>query len=655
MARLNRMNCWKPACSTLFAERTLRVYTNSMPTQRNLYMFREPVPDQFAPAGKPFYLSLLLHGCFAFLVFHIGPVLVQRSQLQPRPPAPRLIYYQVPVLPPLKTLPHIVMTKAAAPEGRELASRSSLASADSSFAKNLAVLSKPRRPDNRRQTILQPHTPNIRIKVDLRLPDVIMQRSVADSIPWPTDNSAVPLERKQERVREQAPEISLKVHRLNSKLFPADSAQAALPVPLASATAPIVRKHEWRPSAVPELASVANPLVHERYASPRTEVPIPSLPAAHPIDIRRIHQQPSTAPTFSSLQGPVDAAKASISVPSLPVPISAANGLLVSRISARKAAPVPAISGAPTQKVSLPVGSVSQQPLQMPSGPIPKVSAAHSTPANPSRVPIPENEASLIILGVDPSPAVSKIVLPPGTRQGDFILTPPRKSVAKSSRTAPPTSREEATSHGRGQSRSAGSGTEKAANGGLIVRSSEAKTDEASGALGPPLPPPVIFPVPFDSPIRRNTMIVSAGPVGGGGLNVYGILNCGKIYSIFLSMPGKNWTMQYCLKPGTSQSPSDDHAVSIHWSERIVPPEPESKFDFRRSPVPADEFHRRIILKGILTAKGTVEELRVFQGSTPEMNQAARLAFSRWKFKPALHNGVPAAVELLVGIPLEPQ
>jgi outer membrane biosynthesis protein TonB len=33
------------------------------------------------------------------------------------------------------------------------------------------------------------------------------------------------------------------------------------------------------------------------------------------------------------------------------------------------------------------------------------------------------------------------------------------------------------------------------------------------------------------------------------------------------------------------------------------------------------------------------------------MDEAARLAFSRWKFKPAMRAGKPVAIELLVGIP----
>lgn len=147
-------------------------------------------------------------------------------------------------------------------------------------------------------------------------------------------------------------------------------------------------------------------------------------------------------------------------------------------------------------------------------------------------------------------------------------------------------------------------------------------------------------------------MVVATGPTGGGGLGVYGVLNCGKIFTIFLPMPGKNWTMQYCAKPGAfTASSSAPRSVGIQWNDALVPPEPKSKFDFRRLPVPADKKNETIVLKGVLRADGSVTQLEVYRGTTPEMNEAAKIAFSRWKFKPALFHGVPVPVELLIGIP----
>ena len=149
-------------------------------------------------------------------------------------------------------------------------------------------------------------------------------------------------------------------------------------------------------------------------------------------------------------------------------------------------------------------------------------------------------------------------------------------------------------------------------------------------------------------------MVVSTGPMGGGGLDVYGALHCGKIYTIFLSMPGKDWTMQYCTHadaPATSVS--NGRATVIHLREGLLPPDPESRFDYRRLAVPEDKLHKMIVLKGILRDDGTVGALQVYKGVLPQMDEAARIAFGRWKFKPAMQDGKAVPVEILVGIPTE--
>jgi hypothetical protein len=85
----------------------------------------------------------------------------------------------------------------------------------------------------------------------------------------------------------------------------------------------------------------------------------------------------------------------------------------------------------------------------------------------------------------------------------------------------------------------------------------------------------------------------------------------------------------------------------------LVPPDPDtdSRFDFKRLPVPPEKSQKLIVLKGMLEKDGTVSGLAVYQSIVPAMDEAARIAFSRWKFKPASLEGKPVAVEILVGIP----
>jgi TonB family protein len=85
----------------------------------------------------------------------------------------------------------------------------------------------------------------------------------------------------------------------------------------------------------------------------------------------------------------------------------------------------------------------------------------------------------------------------------------------------------------------------------------------------------------------------------------------------------------------------------------LVPPEAEEQFDFKRVPLPLEKTHKMIVLRGEIGEDGRVENLEVFRGLSPEMDAAACLAFSRWKFKPAMRSGKPVILQILLGIPAE--
>jgi TonB family protein len=55
----------------------------------------------------------------------------------------------------------------------------------------------------------------------------------------------------------------------------------------------------------------------------------------------------------------------------------------------------------------------------------------------------------------------------------------------------------------------------------------------------------------------------------------------------------------------------------------------------------------------VIKEDGTVDGLKIYQSIVPEMDEAARMAFSRWKFKPAMREGKAVAVDILVGVPTE--
>jgi hypothetical protein len=268
------------------------------------------------------------------------------------------------------------------------------------------------------------------------------------------------------------------------------------------------------------------------------------------------------------------------------------------------------------------------------------------------------DSATLAVISTDPSgaPSVSQIMLPPGNRSGEFSI-----STTDNLAGSPGGSRTGVTgggsgAPGKGGDGSTGAGPAATGGGGLsmsegpITISGSGANSGASGMLGAALAKGIVYPVPAVFNLHKNSLIVSAGPNGGGGLNAYGVLHCGKIYTIFLSMPGKNWTMQYCAQ-NPADTPSSSSPTVANFGEGIVPPQAESKFDFQRVQVPPDKVGRLIILKGILRADGFIDGLEVYQSVLGEMDDNARLAFSQWKFTPALRENKPIPLQVLVGIP----
>lgn len=321
-------------------------------------------------------------------------------------------------------------------------------------------------------------------------------------------------------------------------------------------------------------------------------------------------------------------------------------------------------------QVTATVVSLTDVSTPQPRLPVPTALFANAagTPMNVPRtsatdggVPQGTEGNALVVISSDPSGAVSQLNLPAGNRWGDFAMT------STGNQPGPPEGSSEApgggvnSGNGRGGDASTAVGVGAAGGGGVKEGSSDALSVGGSkggsgepGSLDPSIVASMIYPVPAVALPRRNALVVSAGPMGGGGLNVYGALHCGKIYTVFFPMPGKAWTLQYCSSGAHESKPVvAERSSVIHLEQALVPPDAEAKFDFRRLPVPLEKKLKMIVLKGAITEDGTISNLQIYQSIVPQMDEAARAAFGRWKFKPALRGGKPVAVEILVGIPPE--
>jgi hypothetical protein len=276
----------------------------------------------------------------------------------------------------------------------------------------------------------------------------------------------------------------------------------------------------------------------------------------------------------------------------------------------------------------------------------------------------------LLVVSVDPANS-SLAGLPPGNRFGAFAISPSGDlpgspggvpgGDAQGGSGGPGTGGD--SSMGVGNGKEGGGGGGSGLSGKLAVSIEGGSVGRTGSASAPALAggafqPSIVFAVPMQASLRKPGLVFFTGPIGGAGLNVYGVLHCKKIYTTYLPMPGKQWVLEYCApappekKLPEKKPPERPGQISMHPDEGLVAPTIEERFDFKRSPVPAEKADQLIILRGAIEENGTVTAVAVYQGVTPETDRAAREAFAQWKFMPALREGKPTRVEILVGVPV---
>jgi hypothetical protein len=269
---------------------------------------------------------------------------------------------------------------------------------------------------------------------------------------------------------------------------------------------------------------------------------------------------------------------------------------------------------------------------------------------------------SLLSLSLTPGPPTEKVSIPAGNRYGAFSISPEgghpgspygdTNGSTSGGSGGPGTGGDASTGVGAGFK---GGGGGAGANGLGVSTTGNPGTAGTANAnrLSATTLAKLIYPILRPPPKNRFAMVVTAGPVGGGGLHVFGVLKGGKVYTIFLPMPKKNWILQYSMveDPDIEKKPKSK-GVTLKIDFGVVPPAVEKRFDFHRPELTAEERKKMIILHGFIGADGSVQHLTVYSGVQSVADQAAEAAFAKWKFQAAVHSGKPIAVEILLGIPL---
>jgi hypothetical protein len=275
---------------------------------------------------------------------------------------------------------------------------------------------------------------------------------------------------------------------------------------------------------------------------------------------------------------------------------------------------------------------------------------------------------SLLAIGVNPGTLEGMLAVPPGNRYGAFSVSPSGGqpgspggvavggdahggtgggSGAGDSSSAPGTG----ITGGAGGDNSGGSPA-LSISGGTAKFSGAAAIDVGNRALPGVVAAAQVFPVLTPPRARGLNIQVFTGPTGGGGLAIYNVLPCDKIYTIALPMPKKDWVLQYCTHdPGNPNQADRTSGQILHLAQGLVAPDPAAKFDFKRPALPAEKRNKVIVLRGAIVEDGSVANVTVLSGADPAADTLAAAAFRQWKFQPALRSGKPVRVEVLVGVP----
>jgi Gram-negative bacterial TonB protein C-terminal len=439
------------------------------------------------------------------------------------------------------------------------------------------------------------------------------------------------------------------------------------PLPPANSSKPLPRITPAGPGAHPGNGAIRQSPPAFGSSAQQNELRAVSNPV-HPDNFRQTIYQRSSPPDLrieTEMNLPNVVLSAPSEAPKLPLNTNYASPARAARKVTSDEAPTPLAQGS-----DAPLATFLKPSVTPPRLPIPVSGAAKPTlngaaggrrdSGNGEGANIPDG-TDLLVLGVDPAGPATVVSIPAGNRWGNFSISPAGKEpgsaggvnygMVAGGKGGIGAGGDGSTGVGPGGD--GGGGGSSGPSGVVSVKGAEDGSG-TGGQLENQFALSMVYPVPPTFTVRKNSLIVAVGPMGGGGLDAYGALHCGKIYSIFLSMPGQSWAMQYCVKSSTvTKSAADSRGTVVHLEQGLVPPDAEARFDFRRIPVPPEKAYKKIVLKGTLRDDGVVENLEVFQGVLPEMDAAARAAFGQWKFKPAMRDGKPVPVEILIGIPIE--
>jgi TonB family protein len=149
----------------------------------------------------------------------------------------------------------------------------------------------------------------------------------------------------------------------------------------------------------------------------------------------------------------------------------------------------------------------------------------------------------------------------------------------------------------------------------------------------------------------KASPMVAAGPAAGADVPASDkidnqVFGGRRRYSMRLTMPNLNsamgsWTVRFAELNADPNSQSD-----------LTAPEAIRKVDpAYPSNLVRDQIEGVVVLHAIIRSDGSVSDVRVLEGFYDQLDENARSALERWRFRPGTKNGVPVDVEAVIRVP----
>ncbi|MFB3778286.1 MAG: hypothetical protein ACE141_11765 [Bryobacteraceae bacterium] len=287
------------------------------------------------------------------------------------------------------------------------------------------------------------------------------------------------------------------------------------------------------------------------------------------------------------------------------------------------------LAGPATALLRLPRPNVPARKFQAPS-PIPSGRGASVSPTLGEPI-------SILAISPDPAPLEERVRIPLGNQLGRLPNLPAFHEAAGDSAGGG------AGSGGKGGAAGTGSGSGSSTGG-------EGELAEFARALAA-LPQRYATPIKIEHPANAVfDVVVMQSAADPSFSESAGVLSGQPVYTVYLQVGApKAWLLQYCIPKEAAVAPRIvGGAVNIGAPSALKAPFPLVTLLPPVTMLPRTGY---ILVHGSVDTQGQFRDLNVIRAPNAKMKDLIKAELAKWHFRPAVRDGAPVVVEILLAIP----